>query len=86
MKMKIKKLISLLKPNTPGYAMIGSAVLKWCVDFISEPLSCVCYMSLQERMFPDELNIANVLTLYKCDDPKLFNDSLCVKGFWKSCV
>ena len=85
MKMKIKKLISLLKPNTPGYDMIGSAVLKLCVDFISEPLPCV--ICLDKRMFPDELiNIANVLTMYKCGDFKLFNNSLCVKGFWKSCV
>ena len=32
---EIKKLISSLKSNTPGYDMIGSAVLKWCVDSIS---------------------------------------------------
>ena len=30
----------------PGYDMNGSAVLKWCVDFVFEPLSCVCNMSL----------------------------------------
>ena len=54
--------------------MIGSALLKWCVDFISEPLSHVCNMSLQEGIFPDELKIANVIPLYKCDDPKLFNN------------
>ena len=71
---EIKKLISSLKSNTPGYDMIGSAALKWCVDFISEPLSHVCNMSLQEGIFPDELKIANVIPLYKCDDPKLFNN------------
>ena len=54
--------------------MIGGAVLKWCVDFISEPLSHVCNMSLQEGIFPDELKIANVIPLYKCDDHKLFNN------------
>ena len=54
--------------------MIGNAVLKWCVESISEPLSCVCNMSLQEGIFPDELKIANVIPLYKCDDPKLFNN------------
>ena len=51
---EIKKLISSLKSNTPGYDMIGSAALKRCVDFISEPLSHVCNMSLQEGIFPDE--------------------------------
>ena len=67
-------MISSLKSNTPGYDMIGSAVLKWSVDPISEPVSCVCNMSLQEGIFPDELKIANVIPLYKCDDPKLFNN------------
>ena len=67
-------MISSLKSNTPGYDMIGSAVLKWSVDSISEPVSCVYTMSLQEGIFPDELKIANVIPLYKCDDPKLFNN------------
>ena len=67
-----KKLISTLKSNTPGYDMIGSAVPKWYVDSISEPLSCVCNMFLHKGLFPDELKIANVIPLYKCDDPKLF--------------
>ena len=71
---EIKKLISSLKSNTPGYDMTGSAVLEWCVDSISEPLSYVCNMSLQEGLFPDELKIANVIPLYKCDDLKLFNN------------
>ena len=31
-------------------------------------------MSLQEGIFPDEQTIANVIPLYKCDDPKLFNN------------
>ena len=71
---EIKKVTSSLKSNTHGYDMIGSAVLKWCVDCISELLSCVCNMSLQEGIFPDELKIANVIPLYNCDDPKLFNN------------
>ena len=71
---EIKKLISSLKSNTPGYDMIGSAVLKWCVDSISEPLSYVCNMSLQEGLISGELKIANVIPFYKCDDSKLFNN------------
>ena len=87
---EIKKLTSSLKSNTHGNDMIGSAVLKWCVDCISELLSCVCNMSLQEGIFPDELKIANIIPLYNCDDPKLFNNcvssSLCIKGIWKKYV
>ena len=51
---EIKKLISSLKTNTPGYNMIIGAVLKWCVDFIFEPLSYVCTMSRPEGIFPEE--------------------------------
>ena len=71
---EIKKLISSLKSNTPGYDMIGSAALKWCADFLSEPLAHACNMSLQKGIFPDELKIANAILLYKCHDPKLFNN------------
>ena len=56
------------------YQNVGSAVPKWCVDSISELLSYVCNVSLQEGLLPDELKIANVIPLYKCDDPKLFNN------------
>ena len=54
--------------------MIGNAILKGCVDFIAEPFSYVYNMALQGWKFPEELKIANVIPLYKCDDPKLFNN------------
>ena len=65
---------SSLKLATPGYDMISSSVLKWTLESIYEPLCYICNMSLQEGVFPDEMKIANVIPLYKCDDPKLFNN------------
>ena len=71
---EVKKLISSLKLATLGFDMISSSVLKWSLESISEPLCHICNMSLQEGVFPDEMKIANVIPLYKCDDPKLFNN------------
>ena len=42
---EIKKLISSLKSNIPGYDMIGSDVLKWCVDYFRTAFLRVQYVS-----------------------------------------
>ena len=31
-------------------------------------------MSLQEGIFPDDIKVANVLPLFKCGDPEIFNN------------
>ena len=41
---------------------------------ICTPLTYICNLSLQEGVFPDELKIANVIPLFKNDDPELFNN------------
>ena len=38
------------------------------------PLTYISNLSLQEGVFPDELKIANVIPLFKSDDPELFNN------------
>ena len=52
---EIKKRISSLKTNSPGYDMISITVLMWCVDYS-------CHMSLQEGIFPDEQKLSNVIS------------------------
>ena len=41
--------------------------------FVANPLVYICNMSLSEGVFPTQLKITNVVPLYKCDDPMLFN-------------
>ena len=43
------------------------------LEFIVEPLTHICNQSLQEGIFPQQLKIANVIPLYKSDDPMHFN-------------
>ena len=44
------------------------------LPFIYTPLTYISNLSLQEGVFPDELKIANVIPLFKSDDPELFNN------------
>ena len=41
--------------------------------YISQPLTYICNLSLQEGVFPDELKFANVIPLYESDDVMVFN-------------
>ena len=34
----------------------------------------ICNLSLVEGVFPDEMKIANVFPLFKCDDQEMFNN------------
>ena len=38
------------------------------------PLVYLCNISLDQGIFPDELKVANIVPLYKADDPFMFNN------------
>ena len=68
------KLISSLKSLTAGYDNIGATMLKLCSSSITPPLTHICNLALQEGVFPDKMNIANVIILFKSEDPQMFNN------------
>ena len=43
-------------------------------EYIGIPLSHICNLSFLEGVFPDSLKIANVIPLYKAEDPMCFNN------------
>ena len=52
------------------------------------PLVYICNMSLSEGVFPTQLKMANVVPLFKCDDPMMFDhyrpvSLLCTLSFEK---
>ena len=71
---EIQNLVMSLKNGAPGYDEIKSDILKLSLQHIGEPLAHMCNMSLIQGIFPQELKLANVLPLYKCGDPQLFNN------------
>ena len=62
-----------LKSAAPGCDNLRSSILNLSLPFICAPLTYLSNSSLQ-GVFPDELKIANVIPLFKCDNPELFNN------------
>ena len=70
---EIKTIVSSLKNNATGFDEINAEYLKMSLSVIGNPLVYICNMSLSEGVFPTQLKIADVVPLYKCDDPMIFN-------------
>ena len=70
---EIIKILQSLKNDVAGYDGLSSSLLKWWV-LIVNPLVYIYNLSLKQGVFPTELKIANVLPLYKSDDPFCFNN------------
>ena len=71
---EIIKIIQDLKIGAPGYDEINASVLKLVSCHVVVPLVYLCNLSIDQGIFPKELKLANVLPLYKTDDPFLFNN------------
>ena len=71
---EVANLVNPLKSSAPGLYSISSSILKLVLPSICSPLTHICNLSLQEGTFPDGMNIAYVLPLFKSDDPEIFNN------------
>ena len=71
---EIIKILQSLKNGAAGYDGLSSSLLKMVGSLIVNPLAYICNLSLKQGVFPTELKIANVLPLYKSDDPFCFNN------------
>ena len=70
---EIGKLLLSLKNTASGYDDINSMSLKLCSQYVTQPLTHICNLSLTYGVFPDQMKIANVIPLYKSDDPMFFS-------------
>ena len=71
---EMNKLIMSLKDSAPGWDDITASLLKMSIEYLRDPLCYLCNRSLQEGIFPSQLKIANVLPLFKAEDPLQFNN------------
>ena len=71
---EIHNIIVNLNNCAPGYDEINTSILKFVSENIVDPLVYLCNLSLQQGIYPRELKLANVLPLYKNDDPFMFNN------------
>ena len=70
---EIRKIIMSLKCGAAGYDELNATVLKMVSSNVSIPICHMCNLSLSQGTFPEELKLANVIPLYKSDDPCEFN-------------
>ena len=71
----VLKIIQGLKPkSSAGYDHLSSKVLKDIADIVSTPLSIIINQSLCSGIFPSELKIAKVISLFKKGDIQLFGN------------
>ena len=52
---------------------MSASFLRLSSQLITQPLAFICNQALTEGVFPEQLKLANVIPLYKADDPMLFN-------------
>ena len=70
---EIRVIIVDLQNTANGYDDIGALLLKLAAEYIGNPLAFLCSLSFTEGIFLDQLKIANVIPLYKAEDPMQFN-------------
>ena len=90
---EINTLNKALKDTATGFDNMNSMSLKISSEILIKPLTHICNLSLTQGIFPSQLKIANVIPLYKSDDPMWFNNYrpvsvLCIlsKVFEKACI
>ena len=71
---EICNIVRSLKNSAPGHDEIRMGPLRSALPYIDGLLTYLCNLSLSQGIFPDILKIANVIPLYKKDDPMLFNN------------
>ena len=71
---EIDTLISALKDTTIGFDNMNSLSLKISSENLVQPLTHICNLSLTHGIFQGQLKFANVIPLYKSDDPMLFDN------------
>ena len=66
---ELKDAFFSLKINkSPGYDDISFNVLKKCFSSLCEPLKYLFNLSIEKGIFPDDIKIAKVTSIYKADD------------------
>ena len=70
---ELKERLISLKETATGHNEINTMSLRLSNNLIAQPLAHICNLSLTEGIFPHQLKIANVIPIYKSDDPMLFN-------------
>ena len=71
---EIEDIFKTLRRCSPGYDEITTDIINLSLPYIKNPLLHILNQSLLQGVFPTELKVANVIPLFKADDPMKFNN------------
>ena len=71
---EVDKLISNFREGAAGWDELKPTVFKSVRNCISSPLSHICNLSFVTGIFPDELKIANVVSVFESGDEMVFSN------------
>ena len=90
---EVTTIIKNLKEGSSRWDGVSASILKATCDSFIRPLTHVLNISITKGIFPNKLNVARVVPLFKSGDPMMFSNfdqfrfSLCFQKFWNaSCV
>ena len=73
----------LKQKKRPTHHGINFNVIKKCFGELCEPLKYLFNLSIVKGIFPDDLKIAKVTTVYKADNSSNISNYLCYRVFQK---
>ena len=71
---QLRSLIHGLKNSLSGWHGLSAYIGKQCVEGFIAPLTHIINMSITQGIFPDELKLARVIPVYKCNDKQTLSN------------
>ena len=71
---EIRQFTLHMRNSAPGHDEITSKVINHIIDILAPTLTSITNISFTEGVFPSELKFAQVMPLYKNNEPMLFNN------------
>ena len=68
---EIKSVISSFSNSAAGYDELPASIMKQLINYYAEPLTHLINQSILQGLFPEEMKIAKVIPIYKCEDEQL---------------
>ena len=71
---EINSVISSLPSSAAGYDEIPVLIMKQLGNYYAEPLTHLINKSISQGLFPEEMELAKILLIYKSEDEQLVNN------------
>ena len=72
--LEVGNIIKIFKDNSAGWDDLRPGIIKVVKEYITNPLTHICNLSLSTGVFPHELKIANIVPIYKSGDVMMFSN------------